>query len=163
VKNKTQKMKIIWHYTTLSHAKRIVADKFLKVSKVEKSLGLKPAIWFSKNHIWEPTATKMVSDEYGQVRELTIEEQREILGMIRFGIEFDKTKLISWRKYQYQSRIASRLYNAMEEAGIAKGAKSEDWYACFSNIRCDKWLKIEQYDGKQWTEVWRNEFIEAIP
>jgi len=141
-------MEIIWHYTTIEKLESIMKDELLKVSEVERKFGLKPAVWFSKNDFWEPTATKMLSDG----RCLSIDEQYELLGMIRIAIEFNK-QLVSWGKYRYESKINPSFHKTMEESGIEKGGNPKDWFCSFNNIQIEKFLDIEQYDGRKWVSI----------
>src|SRR5438105_3186894 len=106
-------MQTIWHYTSVENAKRIFKDQFLRVSKIEKEWGWRPALWFSRSTRWEPTATKMFRFvDTNEVRLLTEKEQLELIGMARFGIEFTG-KLISWEKYKNISGIPAREHRAM--------------------------------------------------
>ena len=141
-------MNLIWHYTSNFHLEKILKSQTLKVSEAERLYGLKPAVWFSKNSIWEPTATKMIFNGI-KVILLTPEEQLSMIGMMRIAIEYNSS-LISWAKYKYVSKIPISLYNDMEKAGKEKGAKPSDWYCSFKNIPSSQWKSIETYDGQNW-------------
>ena len=65
-------MTLIWHYTSLQHGEKIFEEELLRVSEAERKFGLKPAIWFSKNPHWEPTATKNAMDSNGQIRKFLL-------------------------------------------------------------------------------------------
>ncbi|MBK7311199.1 MAG: hypothetical protein IPI93_10500 [Sphingobacteriaceae bacterium] len=119
-------METIYHYTSLIHLEKILQDGYLKVSDADRKFGIKPAIWFSKNTNWEPTATKMVFNGSEMV-ELTQEEQQKTIGMVRFGIPFSN-QLVSWRKYGHIGKIAPKLHAALEQIGIEKGARPGQWY-----------------------------------
>ena len=113
-------MKIIWHYTTLWAFKSIWADQEIKLSEIEKFWGWNPAVWFSKRSDWEPTATRMMRcDKTGKLTLLTIQEQYEMLGMVRIGIEF-KNDLVTWENYKFLSNIDPERHREMTERGIKK-------------------------------------------
>ena len=145
-------MTLIWHYTSLQHGEKIFEEELLRVSEAERKFGLKPALWFSLNSFWEPTATKMIMDENGQYRQMTLEEQYSELGMIRIGILFTK-ELTSWAKYKHASKINPILYNNMEEIGIEKGGNPLDWYCSFKDIPSKNWETVEQFDGDTWVNI----------
>lgn len=141
-------MNIIWHYTLPLHLEKILKDQILKVSEAEKKFGIRPAIWFSKNQIWEPTASKMLSSG----KWMSMEEQSKKFGLVRIGIEFNKN-LISWGRYRYDAKINLSLYKTMQELGIEKGAKPTDWYCSFKNIASSEWVEIQEYISGNWVSI----------
>jgi hypothetical protein len=146
-------MQTIWHYTSMEHAKSILKDKMLRISSIEKKWGWKPALWFSRATRWEPTATKMFRfKETNELRLLTEEEQLELIGMARFGIEFTE-QLISWNEYKNNSGIPAREHRAMAKVGKEKGAHPNNWYCSFEDIPLNKCVAIEQFDGKEWISI----------
>ena len=144
-------MEIIWHYTSGEHFKKIVQEKRLKVSESDRRMGIKPAIWFSKNEFWEPTASKSILKK-GRIVQLSMKEQHELLGLVRIGVEFPN-ELISWAKFKYVGKINSHLHYLMELAGIQQGANPSDWYCAFRNVPSCEWVKVEKYDGNKWMPV----------
>lgn len=154
-------MEIIFHYTNLNCVEQIVKDACLKISKADKMFGIKPAIWFSKNKRWEPTATKMAFNGT-EIVELTEEEQLNAFGMIRFGIPFT-TELISWRKYRHVGKINPLLHTSLERVGKEKGANPDDWYCSLKNIPLSTCVCIEQFDGTEWVNVIAEEVDEQNP
>ena len=141
-------MELIWHYTSLVHLEMIEKDQCLKVSNAEREFGFNPALWFSKNDFWEPTATKMKSN--GNC--LTINQQLETIGMIRIGVEFTDN-MISWKKYKHFSKMPVQMYDSMAEIGIEKGGNPDDWFCLFSDLPSKYWKTIEEYDGKKWVDI----------
>lgn len=145
-------MEIIWHYTTITAADNINVEQIIKVSETERKFGLKPAVWFSKNPDWEPTATKLVGDNLGNIRLMTKQEQFDNFGLCRIGIKFTD-ELISWAKYKHAGRIAPLKHEQMELDGINRGGNPKDWYASFNNIPAEKWITFDQFDGKKWLSI----------
>ncbi|MBW0161805.1 MAG: hypothetical protein HYI21_00390 [Sediminibacterium sp. Gen4] len=156
-----QQENLIWHYTTKVHYPNIVNDGFLRPSKGDKIMGAKPALWFSKNPIWEPTATKLAGDSLGNIYKLTPQQQFESFGMIRFGIEFDDS-LISWSRYKHKSNIKTEWYCHLEQSGIEQGANPKDWFVSFQRVTSDKWLTVQEFDGEKWKVLTLEEHINII-
>lgn len=145
-------MNIIWHYTSCVHLEGIIKEQKLKISEADRRFGFKPAVWFSKNQIWEPTASKMVATEGGQVVTLSPSEQLKTIGMVRIGIEHTN-ELVSWAKYKYVGKIPLPFYESMEQAGKEIGGSPSDWYCLFRNVESSKWITVEQYDGSDWMKI----------
>ncbi len=144
---------IIWHYTTKEKLTAILSDGKLKVSEAEKRLKLrKPALWFSANQVWEPTATKMIGDGLGNTRQLTIQEQHEMVGLARIGINYS-SGYITWAKYRHESGLNHSTLDSMEKVGIEKGGNPADWFATFKNVPEEKWVSVQVWNGTDWAEV----------
>jgi len=154
-------METIYHYTSLIHLENIVQDGYLKTSGADKRFGIKPAIWFSKNTRWEPTATKMAFSGT-ELIDLTEEEQLNTIGMVRFGIPFT-AELISWRKYRHVGKINPLLHTSLERIGKEKGANPDDWYWSLKNIPISICTCIEQFDGTDWQNMIAEEVDEQHP
>ena len=140
------------------HLENIFKDGYLKTSDAERRLGVKkPALWFSKNTIWEPTATKMLFDGTNFIP-MTLEDQLRTIGMARFIISFSN-ELVSWAKYRHVSKIEPGVYADMEQIGIEKGAKPSDWYCSFKMIPLTKVIDIEVFDGTSWDSIFEEESV----
>lgn len=143
-------MDLIYHYTTEKHLEKILETGFLKVSEWEKKNKVKPpSLWLSLNPVWENTATKMINTING-IKQMTIQEQFENFGMIRFVIVFEKQKLCSWQRYKYASNTRSDMYLQMEKSGIKQNANPLEWYASFKNIPLEQCLRCEKWNGNEW-------------
>lgn len=147
-------MELIYHYTSEQYLEKILAKGELIVSEWEKNNKVKPpALWLSLNPVWENTATKLVRDILGNVRQLTKEEQHKNFGLIRFALVFNKDNLCTWAKYKYKSNTTLKVYKAMEIKGINQGANPKEWFASFKNIPLSKCISCEKYDGKAWQMI----------
>ena len=143
-------IELIWHYTHGQKLEKILESGELRVSEAERKLKIKPpALWLSKNPIWENTATKNMKTSAGE-RRMTIEEMHKELGLIRFAFEFDKAAFITWAKYRYKTNTLIKHYMWMESQGIKWGANPNEWFATFKNIPLTKCLAIEKWDGAEW-------------
>lgn len=145
-------MNIIWHYTSCIHLEGIINAQKLKVSEADRRFGFKPAVWFSKNQMWEPTASKMATTEEGKIVTLSPSEQLKTIGMVRIGIEHTN-ELVSWAKYKHVGKIPLPFYERLEEVGKQKGGKPADWYCLFRNVESYKWVTVEQYVGSEWLKI----------
>jgi hypothetical protein len=140
----------IFHYTTGFHLPFILKSGQLKVSEVERKIGVKPpALWLSRNEIWENTVIKRKRNG----KQFTKVELHRHSGLIRFVLEFKKEKLCSWKKYKYKSNTQPEVYGKMEEIGIAVGANPDDWYASFKNIPLKDCLSCEMWNGESWLSI----------
>ena len=146
-------IELIWHYTHGQYLEKILESGELRVSEAESKLKVKPpALWLSKNPIWENTATKDVKTPEG-VRRMTKKEMHEKCGLFRFALEFDKIAFITWAKYRYKTNTSIEEYMKMESEGIRWGANPNEWFATFKNIPLAKCLAIEQWDGAEWKNL----------
>lgn len=142
-------MKKLYHYTTYKQLKLILSDNVLKLSEFEKKQGDRhPAVWFSANPFWEPTATKIMGTIFGQ-KPMTKEEQHKHFGCARISIYYEKD-LITWAKYKHVSGLKEDYLDRMELAGEVKGANPDDWFASFTPVKRDKWVDIEVWTGDKW-------------
>lgn len=146
-------MELIYHYTSEEHLKSILETGELIVSNWEKINKVKPpALWLSLNPIWENTATKIVNN-YGQIKKMTKQEQFESIGLVRFVIHFDKTKLCSWKKYKHVSNTSQNVYEQMEKVGIEQGAIPSEWFASFKNIPLKDCISCQKWNGENWQTI----------
>ena len=146
--------KMVWHYTTRQQGENIIKDGVIKVSKDDKKAGWKPAVWFSTQQFWEPTACKVINVDGSWLSgDEGMKSQHEIVGIYRFGIIFNATNLTTWAKYQYVSKISLQMYRSMEIAGKRGGGNPSDWFAIFHNIPRSQWKKVEAFDGNDWVTL----------
>lgn len=150
-------METVYHYTSSYHLEQILQDGRLKVSKADRNFGIRPAVWFSKNLKWEPTATKMIFD-VTSFRTLTEEEQLNSLGMVRFAVALS-TEFISWRRYRHIGKIDPQLHSSMEALGLECGSKPDDWYCLLRNVPLSECISMESFDGLDWQSIPRSQYI----
>jgi hypothetical protein len=144
---------IIWHYATGARLEKILKSGELQVSQWEIQNKVKPpALWLSLNPIWEYTATSMIKDDSGRIRDLSKDELHAMFGLIRFSIPFNRELFCSWAKYKYKSNTPLGLYHQMERDGIKQGANPKEWFASFKNIPLSKCISCEKWDGTKWVE-----------
>lgn len=145
---------LLWHYTAAKpHLDNIIKDKLLKVSHVEKKLGEKATLWFSKDQMWEPTSIKVPK---GLVTYKGIEGlffQHMFCGAGRVGVKFSDFNFTSWEKYKKLTPNNAREHIWMENVAEKALAKWENWFCVYHDIPFNKWRKVQKFDGKIWVDV----------
>jgi hypothetical protein len=144
----------IYHYTSLFTFKEIYEDEEIKVSAIDKCMGWEPAVWFTKNKAWETTANKtLMSKDSRRTIFLTTQEQHDIFGLVRIGIDFSKA-LYSWEEYKYLGNIHLADYEWREDIGNCSGSDPKrDWYCSFENVPRHQWVVIELYEKGIWVDL----------
>ncbi len=143
----TDSKSILWHYTMHSSLVDILRLGEIRLPP-PPAKGEKPVIWFSKNPIWEPTASKQITAVDGSSsRELTM-EQTAILGngLGRIGVD-SQTAPHDWRGFKALSGAATKVTTSLYNDAHKKGAKPKDWYVSFSSVPKSAWVSVETWDG----------------
>lgn len=146
----------LYHYTTGVYLEAIMKEGVLGVSRYDKSIGAKhPAVWFSVNSIWEPTATKATPGII-DIRFLTFEEQYQMFGCARITVAYSD-EFITWAKYRHlcknDKKYPPHILDSMEATGYKKGSDPKHWYCSIKDIVKDKILNFEIWDGQGWAAV----------
>lgn len=142
---------LAWHYTTGTCFLRIVEAGYLRPTDAAIPKHEVPALWFSRNQVWEPTSAKGIFDNKGKNWTLSKLETYEFgCGLIRFG--YPVTKLISWPELQKKAKILPCRANVLENTGRMLGANPSDWMGSMSRIFiCD--LVIESLEDNKWVRI----------
>lgn len=53
---------VVWHYTTFSRLTRILLTGEIRPASAGVPEGERPIVWFSRNPVWEETATPEILD-----------------------------------------------------------------------------------------------------
>jgi hypothetical protein len=122
----------VWHYAPWAKLPAMVKAGELIPSNAGAP-GEAPVLWFSANQHWEPTATKTVSTPRGPVR-LTLAQQAQRFGCIRFGLMRDDPRLLSWDNACKAAGTPRDMQRTLELVGKRLGARCSDWYGCLSAI-----------------------------
>lgn len=131
-KSRTQKptklKPLAWHYTTCVHLAAILQSGKLIPTGVGIESDERPALWFSMNQSWEPTANKAVHTPDGSVHQLkTMREVHEVMGVVRIGVDPAKLKLIGFDSFVRRSGISRTEASNLKAAGRKIGANPYDW------------------------------------
>ena len=145
---------LVWHYTAAKpHLDNIIGDKLLKVSYVEKKLGEKATLWFSKDQMWEPTSIKVPNglDTYKGTEGLLF--QHLFCGIGRIGVKFTDFNFTNWNEYKKLNTDKFEELTWMENMAEKALAKKENWFCVYEDIPANKWEKVQKFDGQKWCDI----------
>lgn len=141
---------MLWHYTAVERLRRILQDGEIRPATQGIPKKQKPAVWFSSNPVWEPSANRLWQDLDGRVVRLS-KDQTHVLGggLARIGVAPD-TAPHDWKAYKRLSGISTARAKAIYEEAIRAGARPGEWLASFDAVGRAKWLSVEVWDGDRW-------------
>src|SRR6267378_7871120 len=115
---------LAWHYTTCAgHLEAILQSDKLIPTGVEIEPGERPALWFSMNQIWEPTAAKEVQAPDGSIRHLnSMYEVHQVAGIVRIGVDPAKVRVVGFDSFVRKSGISKTAAANLRTAGREAGA-----------------------------------------
>jgi hypothetical protein len=140
-----------FHYTVETRLEDIINSEKIKLATASVYAKKEKAVaWVSSNENWEPTATKMVADNFGNPKKLTFEEQVEHFGCAR--IEVEAKGLAKWSKLRHAAKMDSKMANTMENTGIKQGGRPSEWFGSLYPITINRWIRAEVYKDGEWVE-----------
>jgi len=142
-------MNKVWHYTVWAYLPEIVKWGELFPSNAGAP-GEKPALWFSAHQCWEPTATKAAISRAGKLIHLSLDEQLQHGGGIRFGLRRDDTRLLDWRAACKAIGTPARMRTALERTGRKQGGNPAHWFATTAAI------PLSQLQLQVWRDGWND-------
>ena len=143
--------KRFFHYTIETRLEEIIQSEIISLATVGiDNKKEKPCAWVSSNPKWEHTATKMAHNQFGEVIQLSFEEQLNIGGCAR--IEVEPKGFLPWKIIRKISNMRSRDADRMELQGIQKGGSPSEWFGSFSPIDINRWIRAEVYRDGEWVE-----------
>ncbi len=144
---------LLWHYTIGQNYRLILADKAIKPSAAYTGTKNWPAIWFSRNQVWESSATKGLDQPDGTWKPLTLEELREVGGgLYRIGVA-KETAPLTWDDFVRISGIAAQIAADLKRSAKERGATHKDWFASLVPVHSLQWLAVEVWENNQWVSV----------
>ena len=143
---------IVYHYTDLKSGISILQDGYLEVPEKGQKYGLIPALWFSKQSIYDPSALKDYK-QYGIIKLNSFEEQVITHGCMRFVYDENDT-LTSWRDFLRNSNLKRNRGQEIEKTYLEIGCNPSDWLCSFKNMSLRLFDSIEVFTDK-WD--WANE------
>ena len=143
----------VHHYTDLKSGISILQDGYLEISDTEIKNNIKPALWFSKDTKYEPSALKSYIDDDIIKTCSSLESQVMVLGCMRFTYS-NSEELIKWEDYLRESVLEISQRKIIEETYKKLGSDPSGWYCSFKNIPLKLLESIEVYTDK-WS--WANE------
>ena len=120
---------ILYHYTTGQNLVQIIESGYLIPSAAGGKPGEVPLLWFSKSKDYEPTALKMMQTAAGQFFILTPEQQRELVGNVRFALDTEKFHVMPWPTACKTAGISNRERKTLERVGADQGGNCKNWFA----------------------------------
>ena len=137
-----------WHYTTGNKLHPIAMSSELRPTAVGAAPHERPILWFSKNQVWEPTATKHFIVKGQQVRP-TVKQLHEALGLYRFGVPEESAWLKEWTDISVLAGTPREEIEAMRRVGMRWGANPDDWLGCFRSVDLHEPV-FEAWNGLSW-------------
>lgn len=144
---------LLWHYTIGQNYKLILADKMIKPSSAYTGTNEFPVIWFSRNQVWDSSATKGIDQPDGAWKQLTLEELREVGGgLFRIGVARE-TAPHNWDEFVRLSGMPRDRALGMRKVAKDKGASHKDWFVSFDPVERAKWVTVGLWENNQWVNV----------
>ncbi len=145
--------RLLWHYTHGVNFRSILHDCLIKPATDDAAEGERPAVWFSRNEIWEPTANKVFWSPDGTPRISTTEEMlRHGQGLIRIGVKRE-TAPHNWDEFVRLSGAPERTIRALKSTAKARGSNHKDWFVSFDPVPREKWVVVEEMRGSAWVAL----------
>lgn len=137
----------VWHYTTDSKLDSIYTDGELRPTSNGIPNGEQPALWFSSNQIWEPTANKAFATASGiPIRPLTSTEMKEMFQLVRFGI--DSELVMPWNTLKKTAHISRSEQGRLIKRGKLVGSSPTQWFGSLDPISLDLLIRQDFVSGK---------------
>ena len=137
-----------YHYTTLDRAHLILLSGELLPATAFVPDGERPAVWFSRQRTWEPTASKALCDpRTGLQRALTFPEMVKI-GIARFRV--DTSILMPWSELRVACGMTEAVAGALTRAGRKEGANPRDWYGHIGAMPLSHVEAVEHFGPRGW-------------
>lgn len=144
---------IRWHYTTGDKFAQIVESGEIRPAKRGVPKGERPAVWFSINQEWEPTANKLSLKPDGTLVSLTKHQTFELAnGLARIGVA-SETAPHDWAEFKQLSRVRSDMARSLYQAALQQGSKPSWWFVSFDSVPRSKWIAVEIWGGSRWERV----------
>lgn len=145
---------LAWHYTVGVKLNSILADGLLRTTDVLIEQGERPALWFSLNQDWEPTANKLCLTPTGELMPLDRDGTERVgHGLFRFGVDPAVTPLMTWRDFTRKRGITSKVVEALEAVGRDQGSDPDDYLVSFVPVGRYQWVTLEVCYRGEWCPV----------
>lgn len=142
----TNPTQLLWHYTTGWHIPMILRDGKIKPENpTPLSLNDLPVTWFSRNQIWEPTASKVMFFRKLEPTILRKATAEACCGLIRIGVD----PCVAPFRVKQLTKIARRSRRAVKDlarAGIRFGASPRDWRFTPCHVPSEHWKAIQMWN-----------------
>ncbi|PQO40266.1 hypothetical protein C5Y96_01455 [Blastopirellula marina] len=142
---------MFWHYTTGRHIDAIFESGMLKPQTPRWAPGGMPAVWFSTNHLWEPSANCAFERPSTRHRLLGTREMTDVLcdGLFRISVR-SSVGVITWGQYCSEGELSDRNVEGCRRVAAIEGSHPGRWLACLREVPAEEWLQVERWYGSQW-------------
>jgi hypothetical protein len=148
--DRLKRQELVWHYSKGVHLERIMSSGVLRQTGV---FGLspdpeRPVVWFSKRQDWEASSSMGIDGERVSMR-----ENHEQVGLVRFGVDPGVVELHDFDAYVRLSGISQEAARGLVIAAQEwPRANPRDWLVSFQPVPREKWIAVQVWDGKRWTD-----------
>jgi hypothetical protein len=144
----------LYHYTTGQKLPQILDSGYLIPSSAGCRVNEEPLLWFSKSKDYEPTALKMMVCPDGSFQTLTQEQQRSLVGNVRFLLKPDKVHVMPWLTACKTAGISTKDRKSLELVGRRQGGNPKNWFATLDYVPIELLLiEVETDNGWKPMEV----------
>jgi hypothetical protein len=142
------KTPILWHYTTADRLTQILAAGELRPMTFAKKV--KSVVWFTTRTDWEPMANRVWRNPEGVVHRLG-KDQTIVLGggLARIAVAADVAP-VDWKTYKAESDLPPKIAQHIYNEAVSLGSRPGDWYATWSSVPKEKWLRVEIWEDEAW-------------
>ncbi|MBI1249219.1 hypothetical protein GC197_15410 [bacterium] len=142
---------MFWHYTNGQHIDAIFESGRLIPHAPNWAPTGEPAVWFSTNDIWEPSANCAFQRPSTRHRLLGTREMTDLLcdGLFRISVR-STVGVVTWNQYCDQMGLAFRNVEACRRVAAIEGSHPGRWLACLREVPAKDWLRVERWYGNQW-------------
>ncbi len=147
----TNESQLVWHYTVLPKVKIIKQDPQLRPFGKP---GILPAVWFSTEQDWEPTAACNWQAEKADGTKEFLDRDglyKAHGGLYRFGVR-PEIAPITWD--EFSKGLPEEVIKAMLDGANELGADPAKWRATKASVPQDQWEVVQMWDGE--AKVWKN-------
>jgi hypothetical protein len=154
--------RLVWHYTTGYYLERIIKTQTLLPTEKGIEPGERPALWFSKEQHWEPTAQKRWPNPDGTYRLLgMLGTYQHVGGLGRIGVDPDRVELCDFATFVATSGIPQEAVRKMRRVGREQRANPRNWLVSFAPVRSESWAAVQVYSGTRWVEIDRADWLKV--
>ncbi len=166
---KAKQKKRYWHYTIFQHFESIIMSGEIKLATAGVLPGVKPAVWFSTNHDWEPTVIKALKDfKTGKTTSYSTKNELFYCDMwndllddgalhsfipIRLEIDPNVVNLRTWNNYNKKSGESREMLKALAKTGKKMGANPKQWFVSYEEVPIENISRFERWNGNEWVEL----------
>jgi len=150
-----------YHYTIGLKLPKIIESGYIKLATAEVDLSKeKPAVFFSIDKLWEPTANKALRKD-GQLYFLTTDEMiKDYSPLIRIEVKPEAAPY-KWDDYVRLSGIDKGLSKGLEKSATKNGSTTDHFFISFKPVTKEQWLSIQILtDEKKWRIMSEDEIQE---